>query len=433
MSMKLFFICYLALFLITSHPTGFLDQDNIKIKGKVMDQGTKSPLAFATIRILGTDLGVVSNLFGEFEFGFPSSYRSDTLQVSMMGYKHSIQPISNFIDRDYVTIRMEEVVIMLDEVTIQGRQMSAREIVEKVIENIPRNYPSTPYLMEGFTRAHKKQCGKYISLFEATFDLYGKGYNNKPKSGYPEKVYLKESRQSGKVDQYLARQLESNRNPFVAMNHINDVLMLSYSLKTASHQYDLENHISIDNRSVYVILASFPNNDLRHYSHRMFIDAENFALIKSDMKMETIEEGDPNPHLFYGKSTDTTWTQVTTLRKTIQFEEKKGRYFPKYINWAMEGLLLSAETKESFCDWGGRFEMMFTDFSVGDVERPSKKNLLKPRGGKDPPDTPYNPEFWRNFDLIREFPLTEQIVTDLSTTVDLESQFMQRGNKVIKR
>lgn len=407
-------------------------QQTITLKGKIVDKTTSEPLAFATISIAGTRKGVVSNFLGVFEFALKNAKQHDTLQVSMLGYATYLVPIRSVANPAELIINLEEKVILLQEVVVNDKELSPKEIVEKVIENIPNNYPTTPYLLKGFTRAHKKECDKYVSLFEANFDLYGRGYNTKSKIGTPEKIFLNEMRASRKVDQYKVPAMEISRNPFVALRHINDVLLKTFSLNTSRNTYHLENYTTLNDQLVYVIVTGKDDGRMGH-KNRMYIDVENYALIKVDYEINTPPDEDWNPALMkgptIGPTKDSLLYKVKRVAKSVQFENINGLYFLKYTNWHMGGDILDKHTNEVLCDWGARFEMMFSDATIDNVERPSKKLLLKPKGGKDPRVEAYNETFWNNYDLIREFPLTDQIEIDLSQEKDLQTQFRERAKK----
>ena len=394
----------------------------ITISGRVVDASTEKPLSFSTVSILGTSEGVVSNFLGEFEFKMQNSGDSDTLHVSMLGYKPFIAPVHALRNNRDVVIKLNEHIVFLEEIEVNEKALNASEIVNKVIENIPVNYPVTPYLLDGFTRSHKHECGKYVTLYEAVFSVYGQGYHKK----VPERIYINQSRQSQHVPYYHSRVLRNNRNLFISMGHINDVLFRSHSLKTNHNSYEIDSYTFIEHQLVYVIKT----NHSKHAQHTMYINAEDYALLKVRMEMKTSEDEDWNPHLNRGPSSDSLDFKVTQIAKTVQFEKNGNRYHSKYMDWLVEGVLYDKESEEEFCDWGFRFETMFDKVATENVEKPSKEALLNPRSKKDPPSTPYDAMFWKSYPLITEFPITPEIVADLEVNGPLERQFEQSSSEL---
>ncbi len=406
---------------ITASNIQIFGQEPIKLSGNIIHSETNEPLAFSTVSIVGTSEGVVTNFDGAYEILIPKNYENDSLLVSMLGFKPQKLAINELKDLTNLDIALEENIVMLQEVEVTDRKLTALEIVNKVLENITNNYPVKPYLLEGFTRSHKHECGKYVTLFEAAFELYGVGYHKKS----PEKIYIKEARQSEHTPFYYSRVLRNNRNLFISMNHINDVLFRSYSLKLQNSSYEIDKYLINEGKLIYVIKT----NHSEHVTHTMYINADDFALLKVNMEMDKPENGNWNPHLNQGPSNDSLNFKVTRISKTIQFEKQGDRYYSKYMDWLVEGKLYSSETKEEFCDWGFRFENMFTNVIYENAEKPSKAILMNPRSKKDPPSTPYNPEFWDNYTPIVEFPVTPQIVKDLEINGSLESQFKQTAKQ----
>lgn len=396
-------------------------QDTYTLSGKVSNANTKEPLAFSTISISETSEGVVSNFQGFFVFTFPAKHADDSLFVSMLGFKPKKIAIKELALDSELDIQLEESIVILEEVEVSERQLSAREIVEKVIENIPNNYPVAPYLLRGFTRSHKHECGKYLKLYEADFEVYGTGYHKKT----PEKIYINEARQSEAVPYYHSKVLRANSNPFNSMGHVNDVLFRSHSLGLKYNRYEIDKYLIEDDELIYVIKT----NQSKYVTHTMHVKAENYALLKATMKMTTPEGEDWNPHLNKGVSSDSLDFKVTQLVKTIQFEKKKDRYYAKYMDWLIEGTLSFQESKEKFCDWGFRFETMFDEVVTRDVTKPSREKLLNFRSQKEPKSTKYNASFWDNYQSVKDFPVSPEILEDLKVNGALEEQFKQSANK----
>lgn len=177
----------------------------------------------------------------------------------------------------------------------------------------------------------------------------------------------------------------------------------------------------INSQLNYVIKTANP----KHAIHRMYIDSDSFALLRVVMEAKTLDGQNPNPSLNYAPSGDSTSFQVIDLKKVLEFEKQRERYYLKYVNWSAQGTLIQNETKEEFCDWGWQFEMMFDKVVMSDVKKPSKERLMKPINGKDPKPRPYNASYWKNYKRIKNFPITKQIVLDLEKDLTLEKQFEQ--------
>ena len=158
------------------------------------------------------------------------------------------------------------------------------------------------------------------------------------------------------------------------MSHINDVLFRSYSLQTNQNTYEIDKYSIVDDQLIYVIKT----NHSKYVTHTMYINADDYALLKVKMEMSTPEDEEWNPLLNRGPSNDSLDFIVTTISKTIQFEQNEDRYYTKYMDWLVEGILTNQETKEETCDWGFRFETMFDGVISEGVIKPTKDNLMNP-------------------------------------------------------
>ncbi|HEX5169075.1 MAG TPA: SUMF1/EgtB/PvdO family nonheme iron enzyme [Cyclobacteriaceae bacterium] len=90
---------------------------NIVICGKVIDAKTKQPLISANIGIIGFARGAISDAEGIFKLSIPNKLLDDTLFISYVGYR-TLKKAVSAIPRNYTSFALEEVAILLDEVTI---------------------------------------------------------------------------------------------------------------------------------------------------------------------------------------------------------------------------------------------------------------------------------------------------------------------------
>ena len=398
-----------------------IGQETIHISGKVVDESTNEPLSFSTVSIMGTSEGVVSNFQGVFELTLRKASLQDTLYVSMLGYQPLKVTAADYLKAGSSALKLKESIVILEEVAVTERKLSAKEIVGKVLEKIPKNYPITPYLLSGFTRSHTYECGKYRKLYEADFEVYGGGYHKKT----PEKVYINQARQSQKVTYYHSKVLRANSNPFNAMSHINDVLFRSYSLNLKNNSYEIEKYLIDEDELIFVIKTTHS----KFVTHTLYIHSADYALLKVIMEMDTPEGEDWNPFLNKGSSSDSLDFQVTRIKKAVQFEKKEMRYYTKYMDWLIAGTLTFQESGETFGDWGFRFETMFNEVITENPTKPSKEKLFNFRAQKAPKSTPYIDAFWESYTPIEDFPASPEIVKDLQVNGSLDSQFKKTAEQ----
>jgi CubicO group peptidase (beta-lactamase class C family) len=93
----------------------------ISIKGKVVDQSTKKPIAYANIGIVNTGIGTISNEDGSFSLQLQNVNLKDTLRLSAIGFAKKNIPIQSFFNRD-VTVHLKEQITELREVTVTSKK-----------------------------------------------------------------------------------------------------------------------------------------------------------------------------------------------------------------------------------------------------------------------------------------------------------------------
>jgi len=149
------------------------------LKGKLIDASTIEPIAFATIAVKGKAVGVISNADGSFQVPQRFSAYGDTLQISSMGYEKREILISTLSIDVPRRIYLQPGLFELDEAIVKAkrkRPLSARKIVRRAIENIPKNYPFHPFSTVGYYRDYQLRENSYINLNEAILEVFDSGF-----------------------------------------------------------------------------------------------------------------------------------------------------------------------------------------------------------------------------------------------------------------
>ena len=62
------------------------DDSKIRVKGVIIDDSTRQPIAFANLGLLGTMAGAASDIDGQFELNIPGLYATHVVRVTAVGY-----------------------------------------------------------------------------------------------------------------------------------------------------------------------------------------------------------------------------------------------------------------------------------------------------------------------------------------------------------
>jgi len=138
----------------------------------LLDSLTKSPIAYASIE-LQNNQGVISNEEGAFSIQLPKDMQlSDSISVSSMGYEKKQFLLSAVGD----TLLIASKEIVLNEVIVSNKNLSAQEIVHKIKENLAQNHPQNLTTKRLFFRASETQ---YMTKMDVDFKKSSIGALNK--------------------------------------------------------------------------------------------------------------------------------------------------------------------------------------------------------------------------------------------------------------
>ena len=89
-----------------------IEQQTSKIKGTIVDSKTGEPIIGASVKVKGTKLATITDIYGNFELNAPEGAQ---LQVSYVGYKNE-----EFEARNGMKIEIHEDSESLEEIVVVG-------------------------------------------------------------------------------------------------------------------------------------------------------------------------------------------------------------------------------------------------------------------------------------------------------------------------
>src|SRR5687768_1552225 len=148
--------------------------DVFVVLGVILDKDTKEPLPYASLAIQNSSFGSIANEHGEFNFAVSKEMIDDTLVFSFVGYARQYKQLSGLTSNIAIEVLLVQQPTLLNEVSVESVRYDANQIMENAVSAIKRNYPSAPFIMEGFFRELIKEDAKYIDLTEAVIRVYDK-------------------------------------------------------------------------------------------------------------------------------------------------------------------------------------------------------------------------------------------------------------------
>ncbi|HZY78583.1 MAG TPA: carboxypeptidase-like regulatory domain-containing protein [Cyclobacteriaceae bacterium] len=379
----------------------------LTISAKVVDKETKEPLVFASVGIKDRSIGTITNLQGEFDFHFPAEYRNDVLAISILGYKNFEAPVWTLLDKRDMVIELEKTTFVLEEVVVKD-SLSGGEVLRIALSRIEQNYPSEPYVMDGFYRDLKKVDNTYISLLEAATKIYDENYRA-PRNykKLRERVALMEVRRSiGYGNKFTSYFEQSN---------LLEELLLQNSVK---YRHFPEDDIFYDSLMKRDHDSFFNGHDIfvigyhGEYELTLYVDKTNFGIIHMEYS------NNPNDRVKKNGMIGV----YDYFKRTLDFRMFNGKLYPNYIKMDSRITWEDMKSKEVKLVTELFQELLINDIDVQPEERIGITEKMKSYGLQYQ-DLPYNKDFWENYNVIKESPLDKKIIADLEKQGPLEKQF----------
>ncbi len=418
---------------------------SLKLHGRVLNGETKDYIQYANVSIKGSYLGTCSNQIGEFILNYPDSLKNEQLVISCLGYKKRTVSLSNLSKNDTIDLLLEPAPFFVEEVNVYSNQLSAEEMVKRVIKSLNKNYSRKPYFMKGFLRdkVHNVYDLKNVRLTEAAVEIQKDELSKKI---YRDKVRVKEIRNSlnyskrGSKIIYKLKQAFfrfSDENPIyrtLQYADYTDSKVLRELLKNERYGFYISGTTMYGNKPVKIIdikeeyvklfFKKHPLTGKAYQLVRLYVDIETYAIVKSEyFRVANVVKDLPEENKLY-LFQDTLMTQAVK-----QYDEKGGKYYLNYASYfgVIHDQPGSGIKKHLYVN---HVELLINNLIVSKKEFDwiRRKNLLKKDVSLWDMEYTYNPDFWKNYNIILDKPLDQKVKVDLEHDVSLEDQFKETGS-----
>ncbi|WP_394973914.1 carboxypeptidase-like regulatory domain-containing protein [uncultured Croceitalea sp.] len=260
-----------------------IGQNVVTIKGQLLDNESSEPIPFASIYLKNTALGTTSNTEGYFVFHIPVKNKSEMIVISAMGYSSVEKQPSSFLNDE--RIRLTPQINQLNEVQLsasKNKVLSAKDIVKRAYKNIETNYPTEPYILEGFVRDLQKEDDDYVEYLEcaAKFKYQGSQVKREPH------IELMGVRSNSIAKKHPWNKNQERKNSLIDLVE-DDFIRFDYGpiLAKKGWKYEIEHVLNYDNRLVYKITGA----DTPFQTATLYIDAESFAFVRMELTRQAIK------------------------------------------------------------------------------------------------------------------------------------------------
>ena len=382
------------------------DEPVTTIRGKIIDQKTEKPLVFASVLVVNTGVGTVSNNEGDFILKVPVSLKDNAIRFSFMGYKSlsyklsDLKPDNNIVSLSLETINIKDVVV---------RANDPVSLIKRAIENVPENYGTAPYLCTAFYREVIMQNRQYAGVAEAVLNIYKASYNN---TSANDRIKVFKGRKSQDVTRmdtlifklqgghYVALLLDLAKNPetFMDENYFN------------SYVYQPVTITNIEGRETYVIeFAQKREIDDAFYDGRLYLDVNSLAIKKAEFWISPKGLPFADRYLVKRKPADTKVKTVSGFY-SVDYREINGRWTLNHVRYEVK---FKVDKKHHWFSktYTSTVDLAITDKDTVNVTKFKLSESLKPNQVFiDHVSDYYDENFWGNYNIIKpEEPIEEAI------------------------
>jgi hypothetical protein len=296
-------------------------QDFITVRGRVIDSQTRTPLVFATILVKDSNVGMVTNIDGEFSLKVSPS--ATELDILHLGYRNKTVAISTLTDNNRTNIiTLDPAPIPIQEIIV--RPINPQLVVETAISRISSNYETAPNQMTAFYRETIRKNRNYVSIGEAVVHIFKAPYNNDARY---DAARIYKGRQGSDVERMDTLLFKLQGGPITSLQldivKNTDAILTKEAMQ--SYNYSLSGVIEIDDKPHWIIdFVQKPHIEEPMLLGSFFINTETYAITEAEFEFN-LSDIEKAAAIFIKKKplTMRIYPEVTTYR--TKYLEQNGK------------------------------------------------------------------------------------------------------------
>ncbi len=387
-------------------------QNFITIRGKVVDALDKTPLVFASVSVMETNVSTVANIDGEFLIKIFEQDVSKNLEISYVGYKNKVIPISQLRNDGYKnSIELESAPIPIREVIV--KPLDAEEIVKNAIARIGKNYIDVPNLMTAFYRETIRKNRTYVSIGEAVVEIFKAPYANDVRFDGSRIYKGRKNADVEKMDTVLFK-LQGGPTSVLQLDIVKNTESVLTLDAMKYYDYSITSVVEIDNKPHYVVyFRQKPSTDIPLFMGNLYIQTDTYAITEAEFGFN-LEDKEAVSSIFIRKKP--LGMEITPEMATYRtrYREQDGKLSFVYSR---------AEVKFKV-DWKKKLfntyyttmsEIAITDRTDQEVIKFAGKEKIKPYDVFSEKVSAFaDPEFWGDYNIIEPDQSIESAIKRLS-------------------
>jgi len=368
------------------------------LRGQVVDKINQQALPYCNVSLKGKSIGTLTNETGFFEFKVKKEHLADSLFVSALGYTPAYFVVKEALKKEWFTVELEAAAINLSEVTISA--IPPLKIVQRALENINNNYPTSGYISESFYREYITENQQYKRLIEASLKILEKGYTDNRSIKLKQTVNVEKIKQNH--DYRTLKNYYWNGIEYLMNENIRGInpggVINTYPLK--DWKFTCEETTQLNGEEVFIVNFKPATADLARPEGILYITTNDYAILKLDY---AITNGLENWH--YSSLSDTTYLKYYSWETAFNYKRYNQKLYLNYITHDRKFKVLHKTDQAEFFDVVINNELLVTNIIKKNVlnimeEQYGDYNYLLMR------NEDFDKAYWQAFNLP---PITEKL------------------------
>lgn len=365
------------------------------LEGIIVDAKTQKSLPFATIAIVGTGQGTISNDDGRFILKIPPDTSFSSLVVSYIGYKNRYLDIPNWTDTT-LTIEMQLDIISLQEIVI--RYKDPANLLEEAISRFGDNYLSDFSTMIAYYRENVKKSNKIMTFSEAVLEIAKEPYIYHSSTDRVKIIKGRKSIDTSREDTIFMK-IKSGVSSSLQLDIVKNLPDFMSEGFRKLYDYKLTDIVSYRDRLVYVI--SFLQKDYIKtalYKGELYLDIENLAILTADFQLNPKYISREKNMFIVSKKRD---IQSRPISAIYHVEYKTGNE-GYYLNQVRGEVKFRMRKRKQWLSsaYSLSIELAITDVNPGSRKRIPKSEQLPSGVILSEERFDNDPSFWGDYNII---------------------------------
>lgn len=394
-----------------------LKNDSIlEISGKILNNKTQKPIPFASVGIVNTTIGTISNENGAFNLKVHKKYLDSTFFAANISFKTYETKLKN-IEQQKATFLLEENYVSIQEVIIRSRDPIV--ILNKAIENIRNNYYQKKSILNAFYREGVKKNNRILNFSEAVISTYKSPY--KPKL-FSEKIKVLKSRKiiNTKYSDTLVVKIKNGLYSVLKLDIIKNLPDFLSNLENNNYSYKITDIVTFGDKYAYEINFKQKDNiqDVL-FKGKIYVETESFAIISCDFEYNLNKIGSkPN---FIVKKKFHSKSKTVAAKYHVSYRSFNNKYFLNHVR-ADLSFRIKKRKQLFYKKYKTFLETVIFDINTTKVSKFNKKEVEKRNNVFIDNHYSYDPNFWGERNFIKPEPSIEDAISKIKVKLNYNEQ-----------